>query len=138
MMKSIFGVAVAPLVLPNIAEVGATLLRGSGPSPSTNARQSTVEPGTASASPSATGRIPGNPGAGAEQESNAPAQSAKLMIIAGVGPPKAAGAGNSPCAPVGRLVPVDAPAEPARAAYSTLHGPDAIDSTSPNSVFVPE
>jgi hypothetical protein len=80
------------------------------------------------------GNVPGSPSpnAGEEHTSNAPEQSAKLMIIEGVPAGNALPAPNSPsvfCVP-GSSVALN---ERDTAAYSTLQGPLANDTMLPNS-----
>src|SRR5918992_915121 len=107
----------------------------SGPLPSTNTRKLFTPTTLAvarlgpSANPSATGMPPPTlvvtpPVATPEQPSNAPEQSAKLIIIDGVAASPAA-LPNSPCVSCSKLT---APGwnDAATAAYSTLHGPVAI------------
>src|SRR5688572_31782289 len=89
------------VLLVTIAEVLPVAGRMSGPLPSAKTRKLlmpdiNVWPATAtSAKPSAAGNCPGSPVAGDVHSSNAPEQSAKLMIIDGVGP-RAEGFVNSP------------------------------------------
>src|SRR5688572_15626564 len=116
----------------------------SGPLPSTNTRK-LFTPGVRgalklppSANPSPSGITPPiKPTAGpVEHTSNVPEQSAKLIIIEGVGP-SAAGLVNSPCVNCSKLT---APGwnDADTAAYTTLHGPVAIAVTLPNVVALPE
>jgi hypothetical protein len=78
-----------------------------------------------------------DPVASPEHTSNAPAQSAKLMTIDGVPAVNAAGAGNNPS--VNCVNPSSAALNDRdTAAYTTLHPPVAIATTSPNNgVIVP-
>src|ERR1044072_3237280 len=96
----------------------------------------------ASEKPSATGSVPPTlvltaPSVSPEQTSNAPEQSAKLIIIEGVPLVNAAGAVNRPS--VFCVNPSSAALnERATAAYSTLHGPVVMLATLPNNgVMVP-
>src|SRR5436190_10912598 len=114
----------------------------SGPFPITNTRKlftpgTSVNPACAtSANPFATGNVPATPTAGAVHVSNAPAQSAKLIIIDGVAP-KADGFANKPSVTCVAASSV-ATADRDTAAYSTLHDPAAIATMFPNVVAVPE
>ena len=107
----------------------------SGPLPSANTLKlltpaTSVWPATAtSAIPSAAGKVPGTPGAGEVQKSKPPEQSAKLIIIDGVGP-SADGLVNNPA--VAPALGSPGTADLATAAYMVLHGPAAIDTMFPN------
>src|SRR6185503_11371424 len=87
--------------VPGTTAVPPVAGRMSGPFPNTNTRKlftpaASDNPDCAtSAKPFATGKTPPTPGAGAVHVSNAPAQSAKLIIIDGVAP-KADGFANKP------------------------------------------
>src|SRR5581483_218441 len=95
MPMSIFSVL---LLVPKTIESDPLAARRSGPLPSTNAVQLLLVPGTVSAKPSPTGIIPtlvlaGQPGQrgttpelGAEQLSNDPLASAKVITMEGVAP----------------------------------------------------
>jgi hypothetical protein len=96
-----------------------------------------VNPAAAtSAIPFAIGNVPDTPTAGAVQESNPPAQSAKLIIIDGVAP-SADGLANNPSV---AWVAASSVATDDRdtAAYNTLQPPLAIATIFPNVVAGPE
>src|SRR5438128_1631431 len=88
-----------------------------------------------SAKPSATGRVP-KLGPTAEQASNAPERSAKLITIEGVPEVNWLGAGNNPWVNWSKLTgPATKDAD--TAAYNTLQGPVDRATMSPNKVDEP-